>query len=204
MSLDYAILGFLSEGERSGYDLKTRCLDAEASHFWTADQAQVYRTLDRLERDRLVASRHVHQERRPDRKVFRLTSAGRSLLEEWLLHPQTPPRRRDSLLMQLRFADAVPTDSLLAALELSRDTRQAELDTLRAQLSAHVRSTPHLTRRDSFVRLTYDAAIAQVRAAIDWLDDCIETLGAELVESPSGPTGQRQLFGSSQESGGGA
>ena len=35
MSLDAAILGFLGERPRSGYDLKTRCFDDAAKDFWT-------------------------------------------------------------------------------------------------------------------------------------------------------------------------
>ena len=50
MSLGHAILGFLNREPMTGYDLKTRCFDDDAAHFWTADQAQVYRTLDRSPR----------------------------------------------------------------------------------------------------------------------------------------------------------
>ncbi|MGD0004493.1 MAG: PadR family transcriptional regulator, partial [Anaerolineaceae bacterium] len=40
MSLDYAILGFLSYKPFSGYDLK-KVFDNSVRHFWYADQSQI-------------------------------------------------------------------------------------------------------------------------------------------------------------------
>jgi len=49
MSLPHAILGFLREQPLTGYALKTQRFDVSVANFWPADQAQIYRTLDRLE-----------------------------------------------------------------------------------------------------------------------------------------------------------
>ena len=81
MSLDAAILGFLGERPRSGYDLKTRCFDGVARDFWTADQAQIYRTLERLQAAKLVRSSRKRQTGKPDRKVYSVTAAGSASLE---------------------------------------------------------------------------------------------------------------------------
>ena len=48
MSLAYAILGLLQQEERTGYDLKTSCFNQTVAHLWSADQAQIYKTLDKL------------------------------------------------------------------------------------------------------------------------------------------------------------
>ena len=56
MSLGHAILGFLSRRPMTGYELKTRCFDQVASHFWTADQAQIYRTLDAIDTYKVQAT----------------------------------------------------------------------------------------------------------------------------------------------------
>ncbi len=49
MSLKHAILGFLELSPFSGYDLK-KAFDGSVQHFWPADQAQIYRTLNQLGR----------------------------------------------------------------------------------------------------------------------------------------------------------
>ena len=46
MSLEYAILGFLSYKPFSGYEMK-KAFDNSVRHFWYADQSQIYRTLAR-------------------------------------------------------------------------------------------------------------------------------------------------------------
>ena len=106
MSLDYAILGFLQGADLSGYDLKTRCFDHEAAHFWTADQAQVYRTLDRLEARGDVTVTPKRQRNKPDRKVYSITGDGRDRLRTWAEEPHPLPPYRDPFLIQVRFSES--------------------------------------------------------------------------------------------------
>ncbi len=203
MSLDFAILGFLSEGEHSGYDLKTRCFDREARHFWTADQAQVYRTLDRLERQRLVASRFEPQRGKPGRKLFSITTPGREELGEWLASEHHSPPYRDPFLIQLYFAEDLPTQTLVSVLESQRVEHQTRLEDLRRQLADRTAPAP-VSRRDKLARLTLEAALAKTRSTIDWLDDCIETIRAEEEARTKGSARQRRLFESRKEPQGGA
>lgn len=77
MSLDHAILGFLNYHPYTGYDLK-KIFDFSVQHFWSADQSQIYRTLNRLTDAGYVEMEKVAQEDRPDRKVYHITGAGRA------------------------------------------------------------------------------------------------------------------------------
>lgn len=192
MSLDHAILGFLSEEALSGYDIKTRCLDERTSHFWTADQAQVYRTLDRLERSRLVTARRERQTGKPDRKVYSITRAGRDALGEWLATPHPVPSYRDPFLIQLYFGAELQPEQLIAVLETTRGLRQERLAALRERTSRHARESGMAADLETHLhRMTLDAAMAQERFAIDWLDDSIEML--EALAHDDSP--QRTLFG---------
>lgn len=192
MSLAHAILGFLATEDQTGYDLKTRCFDDKASHFWTADQAQIYRTLDRLEAMKLVEARLKVQRGRPDRNVYRVTQAGRDYLDSWLTEHHPSPALRDPFLIQIAFADQLPDDAVLALLQLTRDEHQEKLSDLRGRRKTFAERTKG--RRDRTVQLeqmTYDAALTRQRATIDWLDDCIETIQGE-VSDHGDP--QRRLF----------
>ena len=88
MSLDHAILGFLNYHPYSGYDLK-KIFDTSVQHFWSADQSQIYRTLNRLTKQGFAEMEKIPQDDRPDRKVYHITEAGRSELLQWLSGP--PP-----------------------------------------------------------------------------------------------------------------
>lgn len=170
MSLEHAILGFLDRGPMTGYDLKTRCFDRDASHFWTADQAQVYRTLDRLVARRLVTSRLVPQRGKPDRRLFSITDNGRSELREWVAQPLSPAPLRDGELFRLYFGATLDDAALEARLSEARSSLQTRLDEVRAR-SAGLRAT---SREKALERMTLDAAASSLRAEIDWVDDCIE------------------------------
>ena len=60
MSLRHTILGFLSIRPMSGYRLK-RYFEASVRHFWTADQAAIYRALAELTSEQLVEHERVAQ-----------------------------------------------------------------------------------------------------------------------------------------------
>lgn len=112
MSLEFAILGFLREQPSSGYELKTRCFEGTAQSFWKADQAQIYRTLERLEREKLVSSRTTQQGKRPPKKVFRVTQNGNEALDEWLRTAHEQSAQRDPFALRVFFAGDLANDEL--------------------------------------------------------------------------------------------
>ena len=187
MSLEFAILGFLQSADLSGYDLKTRCFDREAAHFWTADQAQVYRTLDKLEDQGDVTATPKRQRNKPDRKIYSITSEGRTRLQDWARQPHPLPPYRDPFLIQLRFSDSLDTKSISNTLRQRRESHQERLDRLRDKTAGLTPGPGKRASLDSELqRMTLDAAIATERAAIDWLDQCIETTAAPAASSRSG------------------
>lgn len=105
MSLKYAVLAALLEGEASGYEL-SKVFDISFANFWPATPQQLYRELERLAQDGLVEARFVQQERRPNKRMFTLTEAGREDLRSF---SGEPPRRptavRDELLIKLQAMD---------------------------------------------------------------------------------------------------
>lgn len=195
MSLEHAILGFLAERPRSGYDLKTRCFDTTARAFWTADQAQIYRTLDRLEKAKLVTSRRKRQSGKPDRRIFEMTPPGREALAEWASRPQHLPAARDSFLVQLFFSGLLDDAELLGVLSERRNAHQRRLEDLRAHAITASRDHSGNARDSAVQSLVYDGAIAEQRALIDWLDDCIDSVASGGLPGGGATGGQRQLLG---------
>lgn len=194
MSLDHAILGFLREQPMTGYELKTTCFDERAAHFWTADQAQVYRTLDKLETRALVTSRRVRQRARPDRKLYSITRSGIEELDRWAAAGRPPPPLRDPFLIQLRFAEGLADEDLIRVLLERRAALQERLEQLRVRAAARLASADE-GRAALLERLTLDGAMADARSAIDWLDDSIERLSAEAEQTRDLPPGsQSRLF----------
>lgn len=181
MTLEHAILGFLDRGSMTGYDLKTKCFDDAVGHLWTADQAQVYRTLDRLAKQGLVRSRLVPQRGKPDRRLFSITPKGHLELEAWLRRVPPLPPLRDPLLVQLSLAEELPDAEILTLLAQARTAYQDRLDDLRAELSGHSpQNKGAQTRSEALGDMTLAAATSGARTAIDWIDDCIDQVGRGL------------------------
>jgi DNA-binding PadR family transcriptional regulator len=124
------ILGFLSLGPRSGYDIKT-VVDRSTRFFWAASYGQIYPELKRLEQEGLVEG-----EDRPtggrNRRVYRLTKAGHEELVAWLYGATVTIELRDESLLRLFFADALPYEHALELLEARKRGHEQYLDVLHA------------------------------------------------------------------------
>jgi DNA-binding PadR family transcriptional regulator len=104
MSLRDAVLAALIEGESSGYDL-AKVFDASVANFWMATPQQLYRELDRLAGQGLIQARVVHQERRPNKRVYSLTDAGLDAIQQFTAKAPKPSVIRDELMVKLQAAD---------------------------------------------------------------------------------------------------
>lgn len=106
MSVRSGLMAILAEGEKYGAQLRSE-FEARTGGTWPLNVGQVYTTLDRLVRDGLV-----EQASEPDaegRITYRLTSAGRQVLDAWWTTPvdrtNTP---RDELTIKLALAVTAP------------------------------------------------------------------------------------------------
>jgi DNA-binding PadR family transcriptional regulator len=117
MSLKYAVLAALLEGEASGYEL-SKIFDVSLANFWPATPQQLYRELERLAQDGLIQARVVQQERRPNKRMFTLTEAGREDLRTFAAAPPRKPTAiRDELLIKIQAMDGVDPEATRAQIE---------------------------------------------------------------------------------------
>jgi PadR family transcriptional regulator AphA len=108
------VLGLLAEVERSGYDLLKRA-EGSVAHMWAPAKSQLYAVLPRLVEGVLARRRTVRQQARPDKQLYRLTSAGREAVGRWL--ETAPPKSWDELLLKVFFAELCSRDALLRQLD---------------------------------------------------------------------------------------
>ena len=179
MSLKHAILGFLNYYPMSGYDLKTG-FDRSVQHFWTADQSQIYRTLARLEDAGLVEVEVIEQADRPDRKLHRITEAGRDEFMRWMRTPLPPGKSRSAALIQVFFAGQLEDGQVLTMFEETRDV-------LKERLASHLalpevvkpyRDLVDSDREAFFWMLTLECGIKVAEAQLEWVESVIRRLEA--------------------------
>lgn len=110
------MLAALLDSEASGYDL-AKGFDGSVANYWMATPQQLYRELDRLAEAGLIEARLVEQERRPNKRVYTLTDAGRATLHEFTEATPKPSVIRDELLVQVAAVEGGNADAVCAAME---------------------------------------------------------------------------------------
>lgn len=172
MILSRIILGFLALGPMTGYDLK-HLFDSSAAYFWSADKAQIYRTLASLVAEGLAETEVVPGDGAPDRIVHRITAAGRDALSAWLDSPLDRQSERDPFLARLFFAgdDEHRVRQLVTGRRGAVAAFVRELEQVRSDL-------PEVDRdRDpaAWLRVqTLEHGIASGQHELTWLDTLLE------------------------------
>ncbi|MCZ4280455.1 PadR family transcriptional regulator [Kiloniella laminariae] len=101
-------LGALYLGEASGYEIKKAFEEGPFSHFQDASFGSIYPALGRLSNEGLVDCTQMAQEKRPDKKVYRLTEKGSLVLIESLMTPPAPDKVTSDFFFLLYFSDLLP------------------------------------------------------------------------------------------------
>jgi PadR family transcriptional regulator AphA len=113
MSLRHALLGLLTEGPASGYDLM-KVFERSLAFVWPATQSQLYGELNRLADDELIVVSH---EGPRGRKEYSITSRGREELEHWITNVEPERVRRNDAMLRVFFLGVVGAERAKAYLE---------------------------------------------------------------------------------------
>jgi DNA-binding PadR family transcriptional regulator len=106
MSVRNAILGFLAQKPRHGYELRAvfeAVVGGDAN--WDVKPAQIYTTLDRLEEAGLVeTTSDLGEGEEPSRRVYAITPQGDEVLREWFASGVPTEHQRDEFFVKLMVA----------------------------------------------------------------------------------------------------
>ena len=106
-------LAVLYQGEASGYEIKKAFQEGAFSHFQDASFGSIYPALGRLSSEGLVECTQMAQEKRPDKKVYKLTQSGEDSLITSLLTPPTPDKFTSDFFFVLYFAELLPLPQVI-------------------------------------------------------------------------------------------
>lgn len=116
-------LGALTEGDASGYEIRKLLLD-RFGHFLDVSFGSIYPALAALLKDGLVDCEEVTQRGRPDKKLYRITDAGREAFVAALLQSPGRHKVRSEFLALLCFAHFLPPEQVQWVLK----ERQSEFE----------------------------------------------------------------------------
>jgi len=165
---EVAVLGLLTDGERSGYDL-LRAAERSIGFFWTPAKTQLYAVLRRLVDQRYATVRRVRQDQRPDKYLYTITRFGEERLREGLEQVGSSVNK-NPLELKIFFGDHRPLEAVIADLESVRDDARAHL----AELEEIERTFDH--DEYLFPYLTLLRGKATAAADVDRAEQCLALL----------------------------
>jgi PadR family transcriptional regulator PadR len=173
--VEIVVLGLLAEEPMYGYDLLER-FHERGMGFWTElSRASVYQVLKRLEREGSVAGKAQEGRAGPDRRVFRITRAGRERLAAGLeeMASRPAPYETDAGIA-LGLAHALPASAARALADARERSLRDRLDAIGAEL-ARPGSERDAARAVSTAMLRQQVALAEAELA--WLRSYRTALG---------------------------
>jgi DNA-binding PadR family transcriptional regulator len=123
--VSYVVLGMVAEGATTSYDMKQKA-SRSVGYFWNFPHSQLYAEPAHLVELGLLDEEREAEGRR--RRVYSLTSAGRTALADWLREPTSEqPQIRDAGLLKLFFGDGMSADEIAALARAQEETHRARL-----------------------------------------------------------------------------
>ncbi len=120
-------LGVLTLGDASGYEIKKK-LEEEFAHFYDASFGSIYPALNKLQTDGLVNCTYEAQSKRPDKKVYNLTSEGRLTLVKELSENPAPDRIRSEFIVSMLFARLLPAGQVSTIIDERIDKYEKSIE----------------------------------------------------------------------------
>jgi DNA-binding PadR family transcriptional regulator len=182
------ILGLIAVRPMTGYDIK-RAFDRSLASYWNAGNSQIYTALKSLAARGLVTADVVLQASRPDRKVYRLTPAGRTELDRWLAEPVPARFTKDQFLARLFFLGEAADEVALRHLEEHRSALLAQLAHMAWVLREYGGRPARRPRLLEFQLLVRDYKQALLQADLDVTEQAIARLRQRLAGLPEHAAG---------------
>jgi DNA-binding PadR family transcriptional regulator len=161
MSVRHALLALLSESPKYGLQLRQE-FEARTGEVWPLNVGQVYTTLQRLERDGLVASEDGADG--GPHHTFAITPDGERELTQWLRTPPpaaAPPR--DELVIKVLVAARLPGVDVREVLQVHR--RQV-VESMQEYGNVKADAPEHEVE----LALVVDAELFRLEGILRWLD----------------------------------
>ncbi|ASJ55034.1 transcriptional regulator [Brevibacillus formosus] len=169
MDVKTIILGFLSYGEMSGYDIK-QAFTNSIGFFYDASFGAIYPALRKLEEEGFVTKQEIIQSGKPNKILYRITEAGKQSFRQEIQTPILPPVLRSDMLVKIFFGKS-------RTIEEQKDLLEGCLDTQRQLLQQSKASYKKLeVNFDEYQRFCWEYTIHHLESTISFMEQKMTSL----------------------------
>ncbi len=127
MDIRTICLGVLTSGDATGYEIKKMFEEGPLSRFYEASYGSIYPALTRLTEEGLVECTELAQEKRPDKKIYSATPAGRMAFADEIVKAPSRDKFRSEFLVTLMFSDLLVPRQLARLIDDRTDYHLAQV-----------------------------------------------------------------------------
>ena len=178
MDVKTLCLGILSQGDATGYEIKKQ-FENGYSHFYEASFGSIYPALARLTEDGMVSCVQQAQEKRPDKKVYTITAAGRLAFLDELNKMPGRDHIRSEFLATMLFGDLLSPSQLDTVIEAKLAEYRGELAGMEAC---------DMTGANAGHAFVHGFGISFYRAAISYMEEHGHTVVGDAFLSAGAAT----------------
>jgi DNA-binding PadR family transcriptional regulator len=174
-TLEYILLGLIREEPSHGYALFDRVKNSpELSLIWQVKRSKLYYLLEKSENEGYLNSSTSSEGPYPERKIYEITDLGKEVLESWLHTPVRSSRYvRLAFLSKLYFLIREEGKAARELIDLQIQVCKGWQDSLYQKQES-------IGRNEFISNQVYQFRIGQIRAMLDWLMDCRDSLPKTL------------------------
>jgi DNA-binding PadR family transcriptional regulator len=167
----YAILGILSIGPGSGYDIKKYC-DTVISNIWNENFGHIYPVLNTLLQDGFIQKVEGQD---TSRKIeYEITAKGRESFLTWLMEPTQIQPVRSEFMLKFLFSNHLPKDgviTLLTEYKSRHERKLLEYQKMEEYLNSDQKEIT--TERKIYMNATLRYGFLGTQASITWCEEVI-------------------------------
>lgn len=170
----YAVLGMLTWGPMSGYDIR-EAMKTSTNFFWAESDGQLYPALKALVKEGKISFQEESSPGGRKRKIYQITRVGQCELNDWLCQALDTNTVRNELLLKLFFGANVPLALSIERVKKHRDdveSRLAQYKKIKANLKKDHSDSSNL----DFWVLTLDFGRLHALASLEWCDQALKVL----------------------------
>lgn len=178
----FCVLGCLSSGPKSGYDIRMMMSEV-TSFFWRESDGQLYPALKKLTAEGCI--QQLESDGGRNKKVYEITTLGRTVLQEWLAQPANDAQVRSEFLLKVFLGNELSREQLVAHLERERQRlkeRVLRLVELKRSLEDHTGNQ----RVIECWEFTMEAGLELAESELRWCERCILALNAKIEQGKAG------------------
>ncbi|MHB1949322.1 MAG: PadR family transcriptional regulator [Gammaproteobacteria bacterium] len=179
----YALLGFLSMQDATGYDIKKQ-MEHSTNYFWRETDSSIYPILKQLLEEGMVSCKIGNEDSGKPKKIYSITEDGYREFLDWLDESPVLEQQRNELLLKVFFGWNL--DKKITIDHIKKFQQQSIIiDENYKSIEKKAPSVNSLNNEQLYQYLTLKAGMAFSEARLKWSKEAIKLLENRALATPN-------------------